>query len=266
MHRTEERQAATRLGQDELRMLTTWLGVWPAAHTFRVVPSARRTVPGWDGRPQPLVGVAAGHDLGQAVVLSVPPQRFPAVARLVRELDSGAGLADRTELGARLPVALELPHWRYVEASLRWTTAPAALPLVGSWHPADDPRLPAWLRKLGPTVLVALDGRGRFLAGAGIKRHNHRVHEIAVGTAEDSRGRGLARSLVSQAAQRVLHDGAIPLYLHDDGNAASARVAEAAGFADRGWRWLGLSDPSPGLPPRRGRAVAATAPTPRTAP
>ena len=245
MHRTADRQAATVLNPDELRMLTAWLGVWPAAGMFRVVPSARRIIPGWDGQPQPLVGVAAGPDLAHAVVLSVPPQRFPEVRRLVAELGFDKGLTNRTELGSRLPKALDLPHRRYVEAVLRWTTSPAVLPDVGLWRPADDPNIPAWLRAFGPTVLATFDGRGRFLAGVGIKRHNDRAHEIAVGTADHARGRGLARSLSAQAARRVLSDGAIPLYLHNDGNAASARVAEAAGFVDRGWRWLGLTDTLP---------------------
>ena len=32
----------------------------------------------------------------------------------------------------------------------------------------------------------------------------------------------------------------VPIYLHGRGNAASARVAEAAGFPDQGWFILGL--------------------------
>jgi len=40
---------------------------------------------------------------------------------------------------------------------------------------------------------------------------------------------------VAQAARRVLADGAVPTYLHAFDNEASARVADAAGFPDRGW-------------------------------
>lgn len=243
MHRLAERQTSTLLDQDELRMLTAWLGVWPAAGMFRVVPSARRMVPGWNGRPQPLVGVATGPELDSAVVLSVPPPAFPVVGALINELAAGHRLSDRAELGRRLPDALGLPGRRYTEATLRWTTDPTLLPYIGLWRPSDHPGLPAWLRAFGPSVLVASDGRGRYLAGAGIKRHNDLAHEIAVGTAPQARGRGLARALVSQAAARVLADGAIPLYLHDPTNRASGRVADAAGFHDRGWRWIGLADP-----------------------
>lgn len=59
-------------------------------------------------------------------------------------------------------------------------------------------------------------------------------------TAEAVRGRGLARRLVAQAARRVLDEGAVATYLHARGNVGSARVAEAAGFADRGWSVLGV--------------------------
>ena len=240
--RAADRQASALLDEAGLRMLTDWLGVWPAAGVVRVVPSARRLVPGWDGRPQPLVGVTAGPELGFATVLSVSPLRFPAVGALVHELAARGRLADRAELRRRLPAELAVPHRPVSAAVLRWPASPAALPWVGPWRPADHRGLPGWLRPFGPQVLVALDRRGRYLAGAGIKRHSRHAHEIAVGTAEHARGRGLARSLVAQAATRVLADGAVPLYLHDAGNAASARVADAVGFDDRGWRHLALAD------------------------
>jgi predicted GNAT family acetyltransferase len=63
---------------------------------------------------------------------------------------------------------------------------------------------------------------------------------LAVGTVPEARGRGLARRLVAQAARRVLDEGAVPTYRHDFDNVASARVAEAAGFPDRGWRSYGV--------------------------
>ncbi|MFD0788502.1 GNAT family N-acetyltransferase, partial [Micromonospora azadirachtae] len=61
-----------------------------------------------------------------------------------------------------------------------------------------------------------------------------------VGTAPEAQGRGLARRLVAQAARRVLDEGAVPTYLHEWSNHASARVADAAGFPDRGWRSFGV--------------------------
>jgi hypothetical protein len=40
----------------------------------------------------------------------------------------------------------------------------------------------------------------------------------------------------------VLDDGAVPTYLHSLSNVASARVAEAAGLPDQGWRAFGVSE------------------------
>ena len=99
------------------------------------------------------------------------------------------------------------------------------------------------MRVFGGEVLVALDPEaGTYLAGVGIKRHDAYGHELSVGTAPAARGRGLARRLVAQAARRVLDDGAVPTYQHSLSNVASAKVADAAGLYDKGWRSFGVTD------------------------
>jgi predicted GNAT family acetyltransferase len=110
---------------------------------------------------------------------------------------------------------------------------------AGVWLPAGDPLVAEWLRPFGGEVLVEMDG-DRYIAGVGLKRHDPTGWEISVGTEEEARGRGLARRLVSKAARRVLDSGAAVTYLHAPSNHASARVAEAAGFPDLGWRVLAL--------------------------
>jgi predicted GNAT family acetyltransferase len=87
-------------------------------------------------------------------------------------------------------------------------------------------------------VLVALDEDGSYQGGVGVKPHTEYGVELAVGTDEARRGRGLARRLVAQAARSVLASGRLPLYVHAPDNIPSARVADAAGFPDRGWRLL----------------------------
>ncbi|MFD0747996.1 GNAT family N-acetyltransferase [Phytohabitans flavus] len=90
-------------------------------------------------------------------------------------------------------------------------------------------------------MLIARDpDTGEYLAGVGIKRHDAHGNELSVGTEAAARGRGLARRLVAQAARRVLDEGAVPTYLHALDNNASAKVAEAAGFPDRGWSVYGI--------------------------
>jgi len=48
---------------------------------------------------------------------------------------------------------------------------------------------------------------------------------------------------VAQAARTLLAGGVIPTYLHDPANTASAKVADAAGFPDRGWTAIGIAGP-----------------------
>jgi len=211
------------------RHLTDWLGRWPARKPIEVVGYPGRLRPGWDGKVYPVLGVAA-PDGG---VLSVPPDAVRAAEELADlSLD---------QLIRELPTATGFPDRSGYRAVFRWSTAPTLLPDAGAWEKAEDPSVPEWLHVFGGEVLVARDpDSGDYLAGVGLKRHDRYGRELAVGTAPAARGRGLARRLVAQAARRILDEGAVPTYQHDPANVASARVAEAAGFPDRGWSSFGL--------------------------
>lgn len=211
--------------------LRRWLGAWPPTGGLHVVGAAQRVSAGWDGHVHPVLGVA---DATGAAVLSVPPTVTETVQRRAR-----AGLA---ALLTELPELLGEPGRTTYQAEFRWTTEAADLPEPGRWVPADADGVPDWLRPFGGQVLVAQDHDGTHLAGVGIKRHDALGHELAVVTTPQARGRGLARELVAQAARQVLRTGAVPTYIHERRNAASARVADAAGFPARGWTAFGLSD------------------------
>jgi GNAT superfamily N-acetyltransferase len=214
-----------------LHHLVTWLGQWPAGRPLDVVGSARRTEPGWDGHVHPAIGV--GAPTGE--VLSVAPHHTADVRRAADERP------DR--LLDELPALVGHPDRRSYRAVFRWTLDPSPLPDVGTWVPADDPSVPAWLKPFGGDVLIVLDpDTGAYVSGVGIKRHDPYGNELAVGTEPAARGRGLARRLVAQAARRVLDEGAVPTYLHDPENTPSARVAEAAGLPDRGWTAFGVTE------------------------
>jgi GNAT superfamily N-acetyltransferase len=194
----------------------------------QVVGSGRRARPGWDGRIHPVIGVGAPT----GTVLSVPPEHIDAVRALTP--------LPLRDLLLKLPGTVGLGGWRSYRAVFRYALAPAPLPDAGEWVPFDDPVVPPWLRPFGGQVLIVRDEAGRYLAGVGIKRHDTYGHELSVGTEPAARGRGLARRLVAQAARRVLDEGAVPTYLHAIDNVASARVAQAAGFTDRGWSAYGV--------------------------
>lgn len=206
--------------------LSLWLGGWPATTELDIIGAPQRDRPGWDGKMHPALGVS-GPEAG---VLSVPPHAVTVVAEQYAE-DK-----DLAVLGPRIPALVGFPERGWFTAIYRWTTRPAPLPDAGVWLPADATGVPEWLRPFGGDVLVATDPvTGEHLAGVGVKRHDAYGHELAVVTAPPARGRGLARRLVAQAARRVLDEGALPTYMHDPANRASAAVAEAAGFHDVGW-------------------------------
>jgi len=212
--------------------LRAYLGAWPPEHDVDVFGWPGRLEPAWDGA-YALAVVVTSPD---GTVISVPPED----AETVRQLD---GRVRSESFRADLANAVGSPGRFSPWLVLRWSTAPAALPPIGDWVDADDPGLPDWLHAFTSPVLAALDGTGRYLGGVGIKPHTQCGRELAVGTAEEARGRGIGRRLVAHAARQVLADGAVPLYVHHADNAASARVADAAGFPDLGWRLLVVFGP-----------------------
>jgi RimJ/RimL family protein N-acetyltransferase len=190
--------------------LRTQLGAWPPDGPFTVATSPARTEPGWDGVVRPVVGLVTP----EGGVLSVAPELVDTVT----------------------PMDLDVARTR--GAVYRWSDAPGPTDDPGTWVPHDDARLPDWLRPFGGEVLVVWDDEGRYAAGVGLKRHDDFGWEISVGTEEAHRGKGLARRLTAQAARTILDAGRVPLYLHAQDNHASAKAAEAAGFPDRGWRYV----------------------------
>ena len=233
-HGTSPATGSSDVGRRLERHLRLWLGSWPPAHDLELVVWPGRERPGWDGGTWP--GLAVESPDG--TVLSLSPSLGVDLGAV--DLDRVLSAMRGPDAAVAVPAELGRPDLTLGGAVFRWSDCPVSLPDVGEWVPPDDPRLPAWLRPFNGDVLVAWDEAGRFAAGVGRKRHNRHGHELAVATEPHQRGRGLARMLVAQAARRVLADGAVPLYLHEVTNIGSARVADATGFPDRGWRVFGL--------------------------
>lgn len=214
--------------------LQSRLGVWPPLKSLTLVKWPVRDEPGWNGETIPMVGIES--PLG--TVLSFSPTLFPKLDEVdVGKLEDELGTADAY---MTIPELLGHPELHFGQGVFRYSTQPAALPDIGEWVSREDPRLPDWLRPFNGDILAAWDEYGQYAAGVGIKKHNECGHEISVGTDPAHRGKGLARMLVAQAARKIINDGAVPIYLHSDRNAASLRVAEQSGFPDRGWHILEL--------------------------
>lgn len=106
------------------------------------------------------------------------------------------------------------------------------------------------LRRYAPSLNVlvvpapAADGTPRFVirsqdqiaAEAGINWQSPHFAEVYVWTAPQARGRGWGRAVVDACVAWILRSGAQPLYVVSEGNEASARLAESAGFVDTGAR------------------------------
>ena len=214
--------------------LQSRLGAWPPKKPLEVIASDVREQPGWDGAIRPMVGVEAPC----GTVLSYAPSCFPQAAEIdLVKLEDELGTSDAH---ITVPKLFGRPEMHFGRAVFRYIDTPANFEDVGEWVSRDDPRLPSWLLPFNGDVLVVWDEKGNYAAGVGLKKHNTFGHEISVGTEPAHRGKGLARKLVAQAARQILRDGAIPIYLHGDRNAASSRVAEQSGFPDLGWHLIEL--------------------------
>lgn len=210
--------------------LASWLGRWPPRGRLDAVGCAARSMPGWDGRPQPLVAVLAPF----GGVVSVPPHSLAKAESALR---------DAGDAWPAAVAALTTPGRPLAELVLRWTGTPAQLPDAGVWIDPTRTAVPAWLRGFEAPVLAVFDDEGHCLGGVGLKRHDAFGRELAVGVERAHRGLGLARRLVAQAARTVLARGGVPTYAHAPDNVASARVADAAGFSDEGLRLVRFADP-----------------------
>lgn len=214
--------------------LTSRLGTWPPAEPLELRHCDLRNEPRWDGSIQPFFGIESAHGTVLTYSREVFPQADDIDPREVEDL-----LGD-WESHISIPAMFGHPEMHFGRAVFRYLGEFVDLPEVGEWCDPSDARLPGWLRPFNGGVLVHWAADGSYAAGVGLKQHNDLGMEISVGTEPHHRGKGLAQSLVAQAAKQIWERGAIPLYLHGTHNAASGRVADKAGFPDRGWHIVEL--------------------------
>ncbi len=220
------------IGHELTLHLRSWVGAWPPPPGgVDVVGDPSRLEPTWDGVVRPLQGVSDGS----GTVIAVAPDAADAVRAAIGNDLSRSGLGN--DLGAILgvgPSAFGAGVFRTTDR-----VAPDIADL-GVWFEQQTDELPEWLAPFNGPRLVAYSDVGQPIAGVGIKVHDEHGQELSVVTDAEARGLGYARRLVATAARRVLDEGSVPTYLHAPDNAASASVANAVGFVDRGWRVYGL--------------------------
>jgi GNAT superfamily N-acetyltransferase len=216
------------------RFLESRLGTWPPTSSLVLNPCDLRDEPGWDGAIRPFLGIESPA----GTVVSFSRTVFPdGLALDAATVEDELGTSDAY---LTIPRIFGRPDMHFGRGVFRYAGEVPDLPEIGEWVSREDPRIPDWLKPFNGDVVVAWGDDGGYAAGVGLKWHNEHGAEISVGTDPRHRGMGLAKMLVAQAARRVLEEGAIPMYLHGDHNAASARVADGAGFPDRGWHIIEL--------------------------
>ena len=156
-------------------------------------------------------------------------------------------IAERTE-DAELPDGLRA-HWR------SWLGATDdELAVLGAVHDGPPPVVvvgaegrtrPGWDGAVH-AVTGVVDGAGAAVVSVPPAHLGWaRSYVAQARDDEGARGKGLARRLVAQASRTLHAQGIVATYLHDPANVASARVADAAGFPDRGWGVLGIFQAAP---------------------
>lgn len=197
---------------------------------IHVLPSERRSRPGWGGYTVPLLAlttpnggvVSARPDLAERARLEM--------ARMVPGRPLGATEFERLRQISRaaLPYAYSLSGYVLFADAQNFRPQPSrAEPM-----PRYDPRGADLRRRFDGEIFVVRTARGDVASWAAIKIKSEDVWEIAVVTEAPYRGQGLAREVVSSATAHILEQERIALYVHDRSNVASARVCRALGYVE----------------------------------
>ena len=78
--------------------------------------------------------------------------------------------------------------------------------------------------------------QGQIVAMSGTNWRSPEFAEVFVYVHPQGRGRGWGRSVVSACTALLLEERLRPLYIVDEGNDSSIRIAEALGYIDTGLR------------------------------
>jgi RimJ/RimL family protein N-acetyltransferase len=199
----------------------------PGVH---VLPSERRTRPGWGGYTVPILAmstltggiVSARPDLLERVRSGLMPV----------QADRPLGVADFTRLHhvARLAV----PYAYSLSGHVLYTDFDhfRPRPTRATRLERNDPRGTDLRRRFDGEIFVVWSVRGEIASWSAIKLKSDDVWEIAVVTEAPFRGQGLAKEVVTAATTHILEQGRLALYVHDRTNLASAKVCRALGYVE----------------------------------
>ena len=197
---------------------------------LHILPSERRTRPGWGGYTVPILALSTGT----GGIVSARPDLLDRVRNGLGPTppDRPLGAAEFTRLHqvARLAV----PYAYSLSGHVLYTDAEHFQPRPTRATRLDryDPRGTDLRRRFDGEIFVVWSVRGEIASWSAIKLKSDDVWEIAVVTEAPFRGQGLAKEVVSAATAHILDQGRLALYVHDRTNLASARVCRSLGYVE----------------------------------
>lgn len=195
-----------------------------------VIPSERRTRPGWGGYTIPMLGLATPS----GGVVSVRPDLLERTRGQLSLLNTGRpiGVAEFARLQQVSRAAI--PYAYSLSGFVLYTDAEHFVPRESRARPIErnDVRGADLRRRFDGEIFAIWGMRGEIAAWSAIKLKSDDVWEIAVVTEAAYRGQGLAQETVSAATAHILEQGRVALYVHDRNNHASAKVCRSLGYVE----------------------------------
>ena len=199
----------------------------PGVH---VIPSERRTRPGWGGYTVPLLALST---VGGGVV-STRPDMVERVRLELATCPPGQPIGTIEFERLRQIEPAVIPYAYNLSGYVLYADEEHFRPQSGRAEQLDrrDSRGADLRRRFDGELFVVRGARGEIASWAAIKLKSDDVWEIAVVTEAPYRGQGLAKEVVAAATAYILEQGRLALYVHDRTNLASAKVCRALGYVE----------------------------------
>jgi RimJ/RimL family protein N-acetyltransferase len=199
----------------------------PGVH---VLPSERRTRPGWGGYTVPILALATAN----GGIVSARPDLLERVRSALGPMppDRPLGVPDFARLQHVARIAI--PYAYSLSGHVLYTDREHFSPRETRARRIErtDPRGTDLRRRFDGEIFAIWSVRGEIASWSAIKLKSDDVWEIAVVTEAPFRGQGLAKEVVAAATAYILDQGRMALYVHDRTNLASAKVCRALGYIE----------------------------------
>jgi RimJ/RimL family protein N-acetyltransferase len=224
---------------DPADAVTSYYALWhdPRRTQLTLHRDARGTVDGF------IAVCQTGVDLFRPLVTLRAPDERTAVSLL------------STALAANRPYQVLVPITLGSAVRSRLEMARSALLQIYRLDPSRfEPVLNVLVQRVTSadgTPRFQIESQGEVVAMSGTNWRSPTFAEIFVYVHPKGRGRGWGKSVVSACTAALLEDGLRPLYMVEEGNAASIQIAEGLGYVDSGSKHFVAEGRLSEMPPPR---------------